>query len=484
MLASPPSIGLPQTIAAAYRARPVRPQAFRRVTRAHGQQSHGTRVGYLPGLDGLRALAVLGVLLYHAAPQLLPGGFLGVELFFVLSGYLITSLLLAEWRRSGRIELRTFWLRRARRLLPAVVALLAATLAICSAFMPDELAQVRGDAVAALGYVANWHLIFGQVSYFEAIGRPPLLRHLWSLAVEEQFYLVWPPLLLVGLSWWRRPGPLLGLAIAGALASSLLMACLYPPDADPSRVYYGTDTRASGPLIGAALALVSVLNWPRCHLRPWQVDLLGVASLTALVAVSLRLSDAEPGLYRGGFLGVDLLVALLLLAVVQPRGRMNRLLSRQPLRWLGLRSYAIYLWHGPVFALTRPELDVPLDGWPLLAFRFLLTGALAELSYRLVELPIRNGALGRAWHTWTSARGLRRWWLGVRWAGAGAALLAGTAVMGTTVAAARPPERPAYLASDALDTWSQVDQTSVPVVDTGGAQQPALNDAAASDETG
>ncbi len=434
---------------------------------------HHKRLAYLPGLDGLRALAVVGVLLYHADAGLLPGGFLGVEVFFVLSGYLITSLLLAEWRREGRIDLQAFWLRRARRLIPALLAVLAATLTVASLFLPNDLARLRGDALAAVAYVANWHLIVGHTSYFEAVGRPPLLRHLWSLAVEEQFYLLWPPLLLLGLRWWRQPGPLLGLALAAALASSLLMALLYQPDTDPSRVYYGTDTRASGPLIGAALALAGRLRWPRQQMPPWLLDLLGLAALGALAVAGLRLSDAEPGLYRGGFLGIDLVVAALLVAVVQPRGRLGRLLGQQPLRWLGLRSYAVYLWHWPVFALTRPELDVPLDGWPLLALRLVLTGGLAELSYRLVEMPIRSGAVARAWHTWAAARGVRRWWLGVRWAGAAATLLAGTTLVGTSVAAARPPERPAYLATEALDTWSQVAQTNPPNGDTGATEQPA-----------
>jgi len=434
---------------------------------------HHKRLAYLPGLDGVRALAVVGVLLYHAEAGLLPGGFLGVEVFFVLSGYLITSLLLAEWRREGRIDLQAFWLRRVRRLIPALLAVLAATLTVASLFLPNDLGQLRGDALAAVAYVANWHLIFGHTSYFEAVGRPPLLRHLWSLAVEEQFYLLWPPLLLLGLRWWRRPGPLLGLVLTAALASSLLMALLDQPDTDPSRVYYGTDTRVSGPLIGAALALVGMLRWPRQQMPPWLLDLLGLAALGALAVAGLRLSDAEPGLYRGGFLGIDLVVAALLVAVVQPRGRLGRLLGQQPLRWLGLRSYAVYLWHWPVFALTRPGLDVPLDGWPLLALRLVLTGGLAELSYRLLEMPIRSGAVARAWRTWTAARGVRRWWLGVRWAGAAATLLAGTTLVGTSVAAARPPERPAYLATNALDTWRQVAQTTPPNGDTGATEQPA-----------
>jgi peptidoglycan/LPS O-acetylase OafA/YrhL len=214
---------------------------------------------YLPGLDGLRALAVIVVLLYHADLPWLPGGFLGVEVFFVISSYLITALLVAEWRQHGRIDLKAFWFRRARRLLLALYLLLAVTLAYAVVFLPEEVTGLRSDVIAALGYVTNWYLVFGHESYFEAIGRPSLLKHLWSLAVEEQFYLLWPPVLAVGLSMgarrWRERRVLL-VALSGAAASAVLMGALYRPEADPSRLYFGTDTRATGLLMGAALALV------------------------------------------------------------------------------------------------------------------------------------------------------------------------------------------------------------------------------------
>src|ERR687893_4241 len=217
----------------------------------------GVRLPYMPGLDGLRALAVIAVLLYHAGLSWIPGGFLGVEVFFVISGYLITAMLLAEWRVRGRVDLKAFWLRRARRLLPALYLLLLVTLAYPVVFLPGEVAGLRNDALAAFGYVTNWYLVFGQESYFEAVGRPSLLKHLWSLAVEEQFYLLWPPVLAVGLSVgakrWRQRRVLI-VALAGAVTSALLMVILYRPEADPSRIYFGTDTRATGLLLGAALA--------------------------------------------------------------------------------------------------------------------------------------------------------------------------------------------------------------------------------------
>ena len=214
---------------------------------------------YLPGLDGLRALAVVAVLLYHAGLPWIPGGFLGVEVFFVLSGYLITALLLTEWRRLGRVDLKAFWWRRARRLLPALYLVLIATLAYAVVFLPGEVAGLRGDVLAALGYVTNWYLVFGHESYFEAVGRPSLLKHLWSLAVEEQFYLFWPLVFWLGVSFgatrWRTRR-LLFVALAGAAAAALLMANLYRPEVDPSRLYFGTDTRVTGLLVGAALAFV------------------------------------------------------------------------------------------------------------------------------------------------------------------------------------------------------------------------------------
>src|ERR671917_1081296 len=221
---------------------------------AHQGETGDVRLSYLPGLDGLRAFAVIAVLLYHAELSWIRGGFLGVEVFFVISGYLITTLLLTEWHQQGRINLMGFWLRRVRRLLPALYLLLVVTLAFAVVFLPGEVARLRGDALAAFGYVTNWYLILGEQSYFETVGRPSLLLHLWSLAVEEQFYLLWPPLFVAGIILLRRYALLV--ALAGAAASALLMAFLYQPDVDPSRIYYGTDTRATGLLLGAALAFV------------------------------------------------------------------------------------------------------------------------------------------------------------------------------------------------------------------------------------
>jgi peptidoglycan/LPS O-acetylase OafA/YrhL len=409
---------------------------------------------YRPALDGLRALAVLAVLLYHLSPATLPGGLLGVDLFFVLSGYLITGLLLAEWAAGGRIDLARFWLRRARRLLPAVYVLLAALLAVAVLRLPDEAVRLRGDAAAAFVYVMNWHQIVGEQSYFAAIGRPSLFQHLWSLAIEEQFYLVWPLLLLVLLRWGRRL--LLPVAIAGTIASTIWMAHLYHAGSDPSRVYYGTDTRAAALLVGALLAALGFPRWwPAGSSRGGRLllDGLGLVALAALVACARWLDPATPLLYRGGFLVVSLTAALLIAAVLQPGARLLPwLLAQRPLVAVGKRSYGLYLWHWPVIVLTRPGLDVPLHGPALLGLRLGMMALLTELSYRLVEQPVRSGQLWARWRRLLSAdTGLRLH----RQAGVGVLLGAtagGLGVVGVALVQARPPAPPAGLAVASIHT--------------------------------
>jgi peptidoglycan/LPS O-acetylase OafA/YrhL len=445
------------------------------------------RLSYRPGLDGLRALAVIAVLLYHADLAWIPGGFLGVEVFFVISGYLITALLLAEWRQRGSIDLKTFWMRRARRLLPALYVLLIATLAFAVVFLPGEVAGLRGDVLAAFGYVTNWYLIFGQESYFESVGRPSLLQHLWSLAVEEQFYLIWPPILALGLGLGAtrlRRRRVLTIALAGAAVSALVMAVLYVPGVDPSRIYYGTDTRATGLLCGAVLAFLwspgeryrpaearhNRLKLPdRGRFRrrwgwtaPLLLDVVGIGALCALVWFYLHLGEFQPFLYRGGFALVALTTAATIMVVVHPHTSIGaHLLGSAPLRWIGVRSYSIYLWHWPVFMVTRPELDVPIDGLPLLALRLTATVALAHLSYRYIETPVRRGALGHAWKTLREAQGPQRWHLRLQWAGAIVPILASCALLGVAVAQAKPPDQPSYLASmKAVHTVEQPPRTS------------------------
>lgn len=405
------------------------------------------RLGYIGALDGLRALAVLAVLFYHADVLWLPGGFLGVEIFFVVSGYLITSLLLAEYRTHNKINLNQFWRRRARRLLPALFTLLIAVLIYAVVLLPDEVVALRNDAVAAFAYVTNWYLIAAQKSYFEAVGRPSLLQHLWSLAVEEQFYLVWPLFFVLILTRIKSRGALL-LLMLGAMASALWMGLQYQPDTDPSRIYYGTDTRATGLLIGAALAFVRIpnVNEARARFGRWLLDIVGVAAFVGLVYAGLMLSEFDPFLYQGGMLLVGAATALVIAAVVSPTSPIfGPLLSLGVLRWIGLRSYSLYLWHWPVFMVTRPQLDTTLEGTPLLLLRFGITFALAEISYRVIETPIRNGALGKVWDAWNSAQGWRRWEMGMAWMGVVATLVAGAFLLGSAVVNAQPPAEPDYV---------------------------------------
>lgn len=420
------------------------------------------KLTYVPALDGLRALAVVAVLLYHADVAWMGGGFLGVEVFFVISGFLITSLLLAEYRRTSRIDLRRFWFRRARRLLPAVFLMMAVTVAFAVAFLPEEVAGLRADAFAAAAYVTNWYLILAQESYFEAVGRPSLLKHLWSLAVEEQFYIVWPIAMAAGLAILRRGG-VLAMTLLGAIASAALVLYLYEPGVDPSRIYYGTDTRAAGLLIGAALAFFWIpgkgfrhpntggaaafggklrrkLGWA----RPAALDLAGVFALGVLVWFGLNLGEFDPFLYKGGLVLVSLATAVLIAAVVHPHAHLG-VLGVGPLRWIGVRSYGIYLWHWPVFMVTRPGLDVALKGGELLALRLAATIALADLSYRYVEKPIRRGSLGKAWRDLRSSRGYRKMRLGVQWSAATVACSAFCVVLGVNIVSAESPDRPGFL---------------------------------------
>jgi peptidoglycan/LPS O-acetylase OafA/YrhL/lysophospholipase L1-like esterase len=362
-----------------------------------------SRLRYVPGLDGLRALSVTAVLLYHADITWMPGGFLGVDVFFAISGYLITSLLLAEFRNRSGVNIGQFYLRRARRLLPALFLVLTSVSLFAIIFLPDEVRALRGDVVAALGYATNWWQIFQHQSYVAAQGRPPMLRHLWSLAVEEQFYLLWPLLLFGMLRIWKgRRTPMLLATLGIAVASFFTMLLLSLPHdytvADPSRVYFGTDARIYTLLLGAALAMV----WSPWKLSPRiprqgriVLDAVGATALVLLVLTFVNAHYQSNFLFRGGFLVVALLSVVVIAVAVHPASRIGTVvLAQQPLRWIGERSYGIYLWHWPIFMVTRPGFDTDIRGWPNTVMRFALTLVVAELSYRFVEQPIRHGSLG------------------------------------------------------------------------------------------
>jgi peptidoglycan/LPS O-acetylase OafA/YrhL len=350
----------------------------------------------MPGLDGLRALAVAGVVLYHAGAKWLPGGFLGVDIFFALSGYLITSLLLVEFSRTGKIDLLRFYLGRARRLLPAALLVILLALLIVALFIPSELGSARGDAIWSVFYLNNWHQILADRSYFEAFGRPSLFQHLWSLAVEEQFYFIWPLLLWFGLTRLGRARTV-GVMIAIAVASLLLMAILYDPHQDPSRIYYGTDTRAEQLLIGAMLAFA----WPLGRMtgkmgRGAAVVLDGVGALGLLVLAwaFFGWQDYDRLVYQGGLAIVAIASVAVIACLVHPRTRIAWFFGLAPFVWIGQRSYAIYLFHWPIMALSRPGIDLRWNPTLIAILQIALTIGLSALSYKYVEMPIRRG---QAW---------------------------------------------------------------------------------------
>lgn len=360
---------------------------------------------YMPGLDGLRAIAVLAVIAYHLGFGWAPGGLLGVAVFFTLSGYLITDLLLGQWY-GGRMRLGNFWLRRARRLLPALFVMLVVVTAWITIADPSQLAHLRGAVISSALYVNNWWLIDQHVSYFARFAPPSPLGHLWSLGVEEQFYLLWPWLLLLGLRFVSEPAssagirPRLALVTLGlAAASAILMAVLYHPGFDSTRVYDGTDTRAFGLLFGAALAML----WPSRRLSSNVsagarriLDGLGIAGLTVIAVLIWRTNDYSPFLYQGGMVVLSVATVFVIAAIVHPATRLGPVLGWKPLRWIGVRSYGIYLWMFPIIVLTTPTVTSGVD--PVrAAVQVAASIGVAALSWRFIEEPIRHGALERLW---------------------------------------------------------------------------------------
>ncbi|HTU76085.1 MAG TPA: acyltransferase family protein [Trebonia sp.] len=367
---------------------------------------------YLPGLDGLRAIAVAVVVAYHLGFGWAGGGLLGVGVFFTLSGYLITDILVGQWRSAGAINLKQFWIRRARRLLPALFTVLAVVAVWVTVGYPGELSTVRGDTVAAALYVSNWWFIAQNASYFSRFGPPSPITHLWSLAVEEQFYLIWPWVVLVGCIAARRvvttmatkmaPGQELprtrwagvSVTLLLAVASFVALEAAFHPGLDPTRAYEGTDTRAGGLLVGAALAI----GWPtRRTVRrancPLMLDAAGVLGLAVIGVMIWRTTEYSAFMFRGGMVVLSAATAMVIAAVVHPRSRLGRVLGIGPLRWIGVWSYGIYLWHYPLIVLTAPGGNPeaqPIGGAKQL---LLAVGAVlaAAVSWVLIEEPIRSG---------------------------------------------------------------------------------------------
>ena len=388
---------------------------------------------YIPALDGLRTLAVVAVVLYHLNLTWAQGGLLGVTIFFVLSGYLITRLLLNEIAKTGRIDLKSFWIRRIRRLFPAVVTVVVVTCALCTVFNHVMLTKMRPDILPSLLFFNNWWQIMQDVSYFNALGDPSPLTHFWSLAIEEQFYLIWPPLLFAMVSMHvSKPNTrrvVLGLAAVSALA----MMVLYNPATDPSRVYYGTDTRVFSLLLGAWMAFIPDRDLAPARLvrhlgldrlagavkhgksksdtaeaattkpselarfwsSPASIDLMGVVGLVGLAAMVALTNGYTAFQYRGGTLLCSILTLMVIAACVQPQGMVARALAAEPLVWIGKRSYSIYLWHYPLLLLMNPVANINDTPWWHYILQVLLVVAAAECSYRFIETPFRKGAFGR-----------------------------------------------------------------------------------------
>ena len=369
----------------------------------------------LPGLDGLRGIAVLAVIIYHADVSLLVGGFLGVDVFFVLSGFLITALLLSELERTNKVDRAQFYIRRIRRLMPALFLVLLFSVLVSGLFVLDAAFHVRRDLPWAITFVLNWSYLFFEQSYFVNISRPPLLQHLWSLSVEEQFYVIWPLLLVAiyKLPLGRMPPRVKVFVVSSALAlaSTAWMAYLsiengFPIPNDPSRVYFGTDTHAMGLLVGCAAAALWRPERLTAKLTPDRATAMagiGFGSLLGLAYFFVYVSELNEWLYRGGFLVLSLLTAALIAIAAHPGLKFGQVLGNPILKWFGDRSYGIYLWHWPIFVLLRSGIDVQ---WPE-AVAFLakigIVLVVSDLSYRFVELPIRNGAIGSRLQIWRAA---------------------------------------------------------------------------------
>jgi peptidoglycan/LPS O-acetylase OafA/YrhL len=355
-------------------------------------------IRYIPAIDGLRAVAVIAVMLYHLGFTWIPGGFLGVDLFFVISGYVITRLLLDSIQRSGGLDLRAFYKARIRRLFPPLVFMIFVTIVYISIWAPETMRRFISDSPFALLGGMNWWLVFRQTDYFDTISRPPLLQHTWSLGVEAQFYFIWPLILLLVLRQFGKakiPGAAL---IIAAFSGIALLLVSYEVDAantsQVSHVYFGTDTHSIGLFLGAALAV----SWVPQNLQEQVnrraqdfIDGIGVIGFVGLLGVFLLVNESDPTLYKLAFPLAGIFGCAILTSIVHPASRFAPILSSRVAVWIGERSYAIYLWHWVVFQVTRPAVDLEGSTWALYALRILVVFALADISLRLVELPVRSG---------------------------------------------------------------------------------------------
>jgi len=355
-------------------------------------------IQYIPAIDGLRALAVIAVMLYHLGFTWIPGGFLGVDLFFVISGYVITRLLLDSIAQSGGLDLRGFYIARIRRLLPALLFMLVSTTIAIGIWAPDTIKRLLTDTPFSLTGTMNWWLVAHHQDYFESIGRPPLLQHTWSLAVEAQFYLLWPLILFFTLKrFGRKVIPAASLVIAAASGITLLLVSFSLDASNASKVshvYFGTDTHSIGLFLGAALAVSWIpQNFTTDVTKKAQdfIDGVGVFGFIGILAAFLLIDETQPTLYKIAFPLAGIFGAAIIMSVVHPASRFAPILQNPVLLWIGERSYAIYLWHWVIFQVTRPSVDLAGSAWALYLLRILIVLALSDISLRYIELPIRRG---------------------------------------------------------------------------------------------
>ena len=355
-------------------------------------------IRYIPAIDGLRGLAVVAVMLYHLGFTWIPGGFLGVDLFFVISGYVITRLLLDSIARSGGLDLRAFYKARIRRLFPPLIFMIIATSIYIGIWAPETMRRFMSDSPFSLLGVMNWWLVFRHTDYFDSISRAPLLQHTWSLGVEAQFYLLWPLILLLTVRYLgKRKIPGAALFIAAVSGITLLVVSFKVDAASASQishVYFGTDTHSIGLFLGAALAV----SWIPQNLKEDVekraqdfIDGIGIIGFIGMIATFLFIDETDPTLYKLAFPLAGIFGCAIITSVVHPASRFAPLLSSKIAVWIGERSYSIYLWHWVVFQLTRPAVDIEGSAWALTALRILIVFALADISLRFVELPIRSG---------------------------------------------------------------------------------------------
>ena len=353
-------------------------------------------IQHIPAIDGLRAIAVTAVIFYHLGFTWIPGGFLGVDLFFVISGYVITRLLLDSIARSGGLDLRGFYKARARRLLPPLLFMIVVTAFYISIWAQDSVKRFLTDTPFSLTGVMNWWLVFKEQDYFEAIGRPPLLQHTWSLAVESQFYLIWPVLLLLILKrFGKKVIPIAALSIALFSGTALFLVSLQlDATSTVSHVYFGTDTHSIGLFLGAALAVSWIPQNFKSEVSTRAqnfIDFIGVFGLVGILGSFLLIDASSPTAYKIAFPLAAIFGAAIITSIVHPASRFAPILQNRVLLWIGERSYAIYLCHWVVFQITRPRVDIDGQDWALIALRILVVLALADISLKLVELPIRSG---------------------------------------------------------------------------------------------